>query len=93
MTIPMVNEFIYLTRIPVGPINQRSSVHPRPHRAVDTGVIISQSKSIDLPKRLRFRAVYHRALMNLFYVDRIYRVTRVFVARAHTRKRWATMKP
>jgi len=64
MTIPMVNEFIYLTRVLEEPINQPSSSVPR--SGIGAGVI-SQSKSIDLPKRLRFRAVYHRALMNLFY--------------------------
>lgn len=64
MTIPMVNEFIYLTEVLEEPINQHSSV--RSGIGWTPGVI-SQSKSIDLPKRLRFRAVYHRALMNLFY--------------------------
>lgn len=63
MTIPMVNEFIYLTEVLEEPINQHSSVHP----GIGGPGVISQSKSIDLPKRLRFRAVYHRALMNLFY--------------------------
>lgn len=85
MTIPMVNEFIYLTRVPVGPINQRL-FRSLAAIAVDTpGFIISQSKSIDLPKRLRFRAVYHRALMNLFYVDR--RVTYAYIRRARARIR------